>query len=148
MAGSELFFATSGISASQDYMAFRTYGYRLPAKYIIHLFTSTQIPQVGGDEATASDVFCSCRIAMDLANRSKVTRIAFPCMGSGQSRDDVLLPIFLEEAVNGVTEALRAGSSVKEVVFCCASKREMACFQKALADPKVWPFATPVRWVP
>uniref|UniRef100_UPI000D349722 O-acetyl-ADP-ribose deacetylase n=1 Tax=unclassified Variovorax TaxID=663243 RepID=UPI000D349722 len=104
-----------------------TKGYRLPAAFIIH----TVGPVWRGGTAGEPELLASCyRRSMDIAAAQGLRRIAFPSIGTGIYGYPVALAA--DVAVTTVREALRAATSVEEVVFCCFSAADLAVYEAAL----------------
>lgn len=107
-----------------------TRGYRLPARYIIH----TVGPVWRGGNDGEADLLADCyRNAMALAAQQQVQTIAFPCISTGiyHFPPDLAARI----AVATVRAAMAAGSSVREVVFCCFSVADLAIYNELLGQP-------------
>lgn len=107
-----------------------TRGYRLPARFIIH----TVGPVWRGGNDGEADFLADCyRNAMALAAQQQVQTIAFPCISTGIYHFP--LDLAARIAVATVRAAVEAGSSVREVVFCCFSAPDLAIYNELLGQP-------------
>jgi O-acetyl-ADP-ribose deacetylase (regulator of RNase III) len=109
-----------------------TKGYRLPAAFIIH----TVGPVWRGGGNGEPEALASCyRRSLEVASSAGVTSLAFPSISTGIFGYPVELAAKL--AVSTVREALRAGSVVKSVVFCCFSEADLAVYEMALRGEEI-----------
>jgi O-acetyl-ADP-ribose deacetylase len=91
-----------------------TFGYRLPASYVIH--TVAPIYSGGGEEE--EHVFASCYAsALRLADESEIRTIAFPAIGTGAYRWPPKRAS--ELAFAAVLRHLREGGRQSRIIFCC-----------------------------
>jgi O-acetyl-ADP-ribose deacetylase (regulator of RNase III) len=108
-----------------------TPGFRLPASFVIH--TVGPIWQGGGHGEAG--LLASCyRRSLALAAREGVRSIAFPAISTGvygyppQAAAQI--------AVDTVRAALIGDTSIREVVFCCFSGRDLELYRGLLAQPE------------
>jgi O-acetyl-ADP-ribose deacetylase (regulator of RNase III) len=93
-----------------------TFGYRLPANYVIH----TVAPVWSGidDDAREKQIFSACySSALMLADENEIVSIAFPAIGTGAYRWPPQLAA--ELARDAVVQHLRGGGHQTRVIFCC-----------------------------
>ena len=105
-----------------------TKGYRLPAKYVIH----TVGPIWHGGDSSEPELLASCyRKSLHLAAHQGSVSIAFPSISTGVYGypKELAAPV----AVGAVREALLELPSIREVIFCCFSKGDLAVYQRVLA---------------
>lgn len=104
-----------------------TKGYKLPAKHIIH----TVGPVWQGGHANESDLLRSCyQNSLQLAAEAGLESIAFPCISTGVYRFPFELAT--EIAVSEVRAFMEQPSSLKRVVFCCFSDRDLEVYEGLL----------------
>ena len=105
-----------------------TRGYRLPATYVIHAVG----PVWGGGNRGEPALLASCyHRAFELANRHRLTRIAFAaisCGVYGYPHDQAA-----RIAVDETRQALTAGSSIEKVLFACYDPHVRAAYEPLLA---------------
>lgn len=105
-----------------------TNGYRLPAKYVIH----TVGPVWRGGGQGEPKLLASCyRRSIQLATERAVTSIAFPSISTGIYGYPI--PLAAPIAVQSIKESVQPSSSIREVVFCCFSPEDLACYERILA---------------
>jgi O-acetyl-ADP-ribose deacetylase (regulator of RNase III) len=105
-----------------------TKGYRLPAKYVIHAVG----PIWNGGNSNELELLASCyRKSLHLAAHQGSVSIAFPSISTGVYGypKELAAPV----AVGAVREALLELPSIREVIFCCFSKGDLAVYQRVLA---------------
>jgi len=93
-----------------------TFGYRLPASYVIH----TVAPVWSGMNGNAQEerLFSACYAsALKLADENDIDSIAFPAIGTGAYRWPPQLAA--ELALAAVVRHLRDGGRQTRVIFCC-----------------------------
>lgn len=108
-----------------------TEGFKLPARYVIH----TVGPVWNGGTRGEAELLASCyQRSLALAESVSARSVAFPSISTGVYR----YPI--EEAariaVSTVSEALKQGSTVETVTFCCFSSRDLAVYEACLGQLK------------
>jgi O-acetyl-ADP-ribose deacetylase len=107
-----------------------TKGYRLPAKYIIHAVG----PVWNGGGLGEPEALASCyRRSLEIAAQQGVTSIAFPSISTGIYGYPMELAAPLAVATVRETLAVVAGG-VREVIFCCFSKADLAVYERALGS--------------
>lgn len=104
-----------------------TWGYRLPASYVIH----TVGPVWRGGGNGEEDKLRSCyRQVMDLAARHDIKSIAFPAISCG------VYGYPPEQAVSIATEVvahkLRQHKGIERVLFCCFSPEMMTLYRRMI----------------
>jgi O-acetyl-ADP-ribose deacetylase (regulator of RNase III) len=105
-----------------------TKGYRLPAKYIIH----TVGPIWHEENSREPELLASCyRKSLHIAAQQGVASIAFPSISTGVYGYPIELAAPV--AVAAVREALLELPGIREVIFCCFSKGDLAVYQRVLA---------------
>jgi O-acetyl-ADP-ribose deacetylase (regulator of RNase III) len=88
-----------------------TYGYRLPAKYVIH----TVGPVWRGGEAGEDELLASCyRKSLEVADQLRVKSIAFPAISTGIYRFPPQ-----RAAEIAVSEIRRYRGGIERLVFAC-----------------------------
>jgi O-acetyl-ADP-ribose deacetylase (regulator of RNase III) len=105
-----------------------TKGYRLPAKYVIHAVG----PIWHGGNSNERELLASCyRKSLQVAAQQGSVSIAFPSISTGVYGypKELAAPV----AVGTVREALPELPSIREVIFCCFSKGDLAVYQRILA---------------
>jgi O-acetyl-ADP-ribose deacetylase (regulator of RNase III) len=105
-----------------------TKGYRLPAKYVIHAVG----PIWHGGNSNEPELLASCyRKSLQIAAQQGSVSIAFPSISTGVYGypKELAAPV----AVATVREALLELPSIREVIFCCFSKGDLAVYQRMLA---------------
>lgn len=108
-----------------------TEGFKLPARYVIH----TVGPVWNGGTHGEAELLASCyQRSLALAESVSARSVAFPSISTGVYR----YPI--EEAariaVSTVSEALKQGSAVEVVTFCCFSAEDLAVYEACLGQLK------------
>ena len=104
-----------------------TRGYRLPAQYIIH----TVGPVWRGGGNGEPELLASCyRRCVELAGEKGVASIAFPSISTGIYGYPIELAASI--AIRSVRSSLAQESSVREVIFCCFSPRDLSHYEAIL----------------
>ncbi len=106
-----------------------SFGYKLPAKHVIHAVG----PIWNGGDRGEPALLASCyRRSIALAEKAGATTVAFPCISTGVYG----YPIepAARVAIDTVRECLAGPSSVNEVVFCCFSPRDLAIYETMLGS--------------
>jgi O-acetyl-ADP-ribose deacetylase len=127
-AGPELLAACRQLHGCQTGDAKITPGFRLPARHIIH----TVGPIWQGGAQGECELLASCyRRSLELAVQHQAASIAFPSISIGAYAFpvDLATPI----AVATVRQFDTAGSTLREIVFCCYSAPVLARYEKLLA---------------
>jgi len=104
-----------------------TRGYKLPAKYVIH----TVGPVWRDGRHGEPELLASCyRRSLELATTHKLESIAFPSISTGVYGYPIesAAPI----AVAMVRDMTLHGGTVREVIFCCFSKTDLAVYEAVL----------------
>ncbi|WP_447895771.1 O-acetyl-ADP-ribose deacetylase [Vreelandella sp. GE22] len=126
-AGRELVEACRKLNGCATGDAKLTEGFNLPARYVIHAVG----PVWHGGERGEADKLAGCyRRALELAESVDARSIAFPSISTGVYRFPIEQAAGV--AVSTVKEALKAGSSVESVTFCCFSADDLAVYEAAL----------------
>lgn len=104
-----------------------TKGYKLPAKHVIH----TVGPVWQGGHADEVALLRSCyQNSLHRAAEAGLESIAFPCISTGLYRFP--FEAAAEIAVSEVQNFMERPSSLKRVVFCCFSERDLEVYQGML----------------
>jgi len=105
-----------------------SFGYKLPAKQVIHAVG----PIWNGGDRGEPALLASCyRRSIELAAKAAAASLAFPCISTGVYGYPV--PVAAEIAVATVREAAVAHPGIREVVFCCFSEDDLAVYERILA---------------
>lgn len=128
-AGSELLDTCRTLGGCATGDAKLTEGFKLPARTIIH----TVGPVWHGGTRGEAELLASCyQRCLALAESVNARSVAFPSISTGVYR----YPI--EEAariaVSTVSEALRQGSTVEAVTFCCFSAGDLAVYEACISQ--------------
>jgi O-acetyl-ADP-ribose deacetylase (regulator of RNase III) len=107
-----------------------TKGGRLPAKFVIH--TVGPVWRGGADGEPALLARCYLR-AIEIAADRGLASVAFPGISTGIYGYPVDLAARV--AVAAVREGVSGGVSVHDVIFCCFSAEDLACYQRTLGEP-------------
>ncbi len=104
-----------------------TKAYKLPARFVIH----TVGPVWHGGGQKEPELLASCyRQSLRLAAQHALTSIAFPAISTGvygypkEQAADI--------AVATVRDFAREPTSLREIIFCCYSERDLALYQQRL----------------
>jgi O-acetyl-ADP-ribose deacetylase (regulator of RNase III) len=105
-----------------------TKGYRLPAKYVIHAVGPVWCGGNSGEPALLTSCY---RKSLHLAAHQGSVSIAFPSISTGVYGypKELAAPV----AVGAVREVLLECPGIREVIFCCFSKADLAVYQRVLA---------------
>ena len=105
-----------------------TKGYDLPAKYIIH----TVGPVWNGGSEGEPELLASCyKCSLEIASANNIRTIAFPSISTG------VYGYPMEHAVTIAVTTVKdfiATNPIAEVIFCCFSENDLACYLKVLND--------------
>lgn len=106
-----------------------TKGYRLPARYVIHAVG----PVWDGGCFGEPELLASCyRRSLEIAVQHGVASIAFPSISTGIYGYPIELAAPV--AVTAVRAVLARTDSIREVIFCCFSARDLAVYTSFLAQ--------------
>ena len=106
-----------------------TPGFKLPARFVIH----TVGPVWHGGDRDESALLASCyRESLALADAHQLRSIAFPAISTGNYGFPIEQASTI--AITSVREALHAAASIKQVIFCCFSRRDLQIYQQLLAS--------------
>lgn len=126
-AGSELVAECRLIGGCPVGEARLTKGYRLRARYVIH----TVGPVWRGGQHGEADLLASCyRRSLELASERGVGSVAFPGISTGVYGYPVELAA--EVAIAAVQAKMARIGSIREVIFCCFSSRDLAIYERNL----------------
>lgn len=129
-AGPELLEECRTLNGCATGSAKMTRGYRLPARYVIHAVGPVWRDGKHGEP----DLLAGCyRAALQLAADEGLASIAFPGIGTGiyrYPREDAA-----RIAVREVRDFLGKISSIRQVIFCCFSREDLALYRKLLTRP-------------
>jgi O-acetyl-ADP-ribose deacetylase (regulator of RNase III) len=128
-AGPELLRECMAIGGCETGDAKITQGYRLRAKHVIH----TVGPVWRAGDHGELELLASCyRRSLELAAERGIGTLAFPCISTGvygYPKEEAA-----SIAVTTVRASLASASSVREVIFCCFSARDLEVYRRLLAD--------------
>jgi O-acetyl-ADP-ribose deacetylase len=104
-----------------------TRGYRLPAKYVIHVVG----PVWRGGNDGEPELLASCyQRSLGIAEKHGVGSMAFPSISTG------IYGYPLERAaplaIEAVREFIEGGTKIHKVIFCCFSARDLAVYSDLL----------------
>lgn len=107
-----------------------TWGYQLPARYIIH----TVGPVWHDGQHNEAELLIACyRNSLELATRNDLMSIAFPCISTGvygyPARDAAEIAVTTVEQFRQTQE-----STLKEVLFCCFSQPDYQTYLELLSQ--------------
>ncbi|MBE0404563.1 O-acetyl-ADP-ribose deacetylase [Halomonas citrativorans] len=104
-----------------------TEGFKLPARTIIH----TVGPVWHGGTRGEAELLASCyQRCLALAESVSAHSVAFPSISTGVYRYPIEAAARI--AVSTVSEALKQGSTVETVTFCCFSAGDLAVYEACL----------------
>lgn len=104
-----------------------TRGYRLPARFVIH----TVGPVWQGGNSGEAALLASCyRRALALAEAHALSSVAFPGISTGVYG----YPADAAAAIAVATVRAEEIRSIREVIFCCFSERDLAIYRRLLGD--------------
>ena len=129
-AGPELLEACRRLGGCETGEAKLTPGYRLPAKHVIHAVG----PIWSGGERREPELLASCyRRALALAAAHGAVSLAFPSISTGVYGYPIEPAARI--AVATVRRSLLEVPTVREVIFCCFSLRDLAVYEDVLGEP-------------
>jgi O-acetyl-ADP-ribose deacetylase len=106
-----------------------TKGYRLRARHIIHAVG----PVWHGGKSGEPQLLASCyRRSLELAAANGIATIAFPSISTGVYGYPIEAAARI--AVDTVRPALQELQSIREVLFCCFSDKDLAVYEILLKD--------------
>ncbi|SJN12042.1 COG2110, Macro domain, possibly ADP-ribose binding module [Halomonas citrativorans] len=106
-----------------------TEGFKLPARTIIH----TVGPVWHGGTRGEAELLASCyQRCLALAESVSARSVAFPSISTGVYRYPIEAAARI--AVSTVSEALRQGSTVETVTFCCFSAGDLAVYEACISQ--------------
>ena len=126
-AGPELLDECRSLGGCQTGDAKATAGYRLSAQHVIHTVGPVWSDGHGGEPEQLASCY---RRSLEIANKLRVTSIAFPGISTGVYGfpAELAAPI----AIRTVQEFKRPGVSVGSVTFCCFSNADLSLYQSLL----------------
>ena len=106
-----------------------TGGHNLPARFIIH----TVGPVWRGGSRGEPELLTSCyRECLRIANEQNFASLAFPCISTGiygyPAADAAAI------AVATIRDHLRAHTTLREILFCCFTRRDLQLYETLLAQ--------------
>lgn len=106
-----------------------TFGYNLPAYYVIHTVGPVW---KGGDQGEA-DLLTSCyRRSLEVAVENDCPRVAFPAISTGVYRFPVDAAARI--AVKAVIEFLANSDKIEQVIFCCFDEDSKSRHEQAISE--------------
>ena len=104
-----------------------TRGYRLPARHVLHAVG----PVWRGGKEGEPELLASCyRRALELAAAHALTSVAFPSISTG------IYGYPIEQAAQVAVTTVRTSATpdgtLREVIFCCFSTRDLAVYERLL----------------
>ena len=128
-AGPELFEACRLLGGCETGDAKITPGYRMKAKYIIHVVG----PIWRGGTRGEADLLASCyRRSLQLAAERNVRSIAFPSISTGAFGYPIELAAPV--AVAEVSKFVQQRTTLEEIIFCCFSREDLGIYQRLLRE--------------
>ena len=106
-----------------------TRGHALAAKFVIH----TVGPVWHGGTHDEAKLLSSCyRESLSITAAQQLARIAFPCISTGVYGYPPEQAALV--AITAVRDFLQVPCSLREVIFCCYSARDLAIYQSLLGN--------------
>jgi O-acetyl-ADP-ribose deacetylase (regulator of RNase III) len=106
-----------------------TKGYQLPARHVIHAVG----PVWDGGAYDEPALLASCyRRSLEIAAEHGLSSIAFPSISTGIYGYPIELATRV--AVTSVRETLPKARSMREVIFCCFSRHDLAVYESVLSQ--------------
>ena len=128
-AGSELVAECRTLHGCETGGAKITFGYRLPARHVIHAVG----PVWNGGNRGEDQALASCyRRSIELCQAHGLASIAFPAISTGVYRFPADRAARI--AVSATAKALPAAPSLTRIIFCCFSNDSAALHAQAMAD--------------
>jgi O-acetyl-ADP-ribose deacetylase len=107
-----------------------TKGYELPARYVIH----TVGPVWHGGNDGEAQLLASCyRRSLQVAAGHELVSIAFPSISTGVYGYPIELAA--QVALTTVRASFHFAPMLREVIFCCFSRRDLEMYERLLASP-------------
>lgn len=107
-----------------------TFGYRLPARHIIH----TVGPVWRGGTHGEAELLASCyRQCISLAEANEIKSIAFPAISTGVYGYPLAEASAI--AIKTISAAVEGTTVIAEIIFCCFSVVSLAQYRSALMQP-------------
>jgi O-acetyl-ADP-ribose deacetylase (regulator of RNase III) len=126
-AGPELLHECRSLGGCKTGDAKLTRGYRLPCQYVIH----TVGPVWHGGESGEPELLASCyRRALHLAAEKGIATIAFPSISTGIYGYPIRQAA--QVAVSTVKTVVVDYQGIKEIIFCCFSRGDLAVYEEIL----------------
>jgi len=111
-----------------------TKGYRLPARWIIH----TVGPVWKGGERAEAQLLASCyENSLKLAAENDIRSIAFPAISTGAYGYPLVSAAQI--AIASVTRIAGTDDALRDVVFCCYSREDLAVYSRLLREAGIEP---------
>ena len=121
--------ACRALGGCEDGEAKITPGFRLPTRFVIH----TVGPVWYGGNSGEAEKLASCyRRSLEVAQEHGVKTIAFPAISTGVYGYPIEAATRI--AVRTVSAFLSEHGNEPEVTFCCFSDRDLAVYEKVLAE--------------
>jgi len=128
-AGRELVEECRLLGGCQTGQAKLTRGYRLPAHFVIHAVG----PVWHGGEREEAALLASCyRESLIIATTEQLSSLAFPCISTGIYGYPAAAAAAI--AVRAVQDFLLAPTSLREIIFCCFSTRDLKHYEPLLVS--------------
>lgn len=129
-AGPALLEECKGLNGCKTGHAKITTGFDLKAKFIIH----TVGPVWRGGQHGEAQLLKSCyRECIALAEDHPISSLAFPAISTGVYGYPI--EAATEVAVETVSAVVEGTATIREVVFCCFSKSDLAVYRSVLMQP-------------
>jgi O-acetyl-ADP-ribose deacetylase len=126
-AGPELLEECRGLRGCKTGEAKITWGYRLPARHVIH--TVGPVWRGGGSREPA--LLASCyRRSLEVAEAHALGSIAFPSVSTGVYGYPGQAAALV--AVTTTWEFVARGTSLREIIFCCYSAADLETYERLL----------------
>ncbi|MEH6631140.1 MAG: O-acetyl-ADP-ribose deacetylase [Halopseudomonas aestusnigri] len=128
-AGPDLLTDCKDLNGCETGDAKSTFGYNLPAYYVIH----TVGPVWKGGEQGEADLLASCyRRSLEVAVENDCPRVAFPAISTGVYRFPVDAAARI--AVKATIEFLANSNKIEQVIFCCFDEGSKSRHEQAISE--------------